>query len=84
LPSCSDVQGDDDYLLLLPKAIMKNIELAHPCAMSPAARATELTFILVAAITRCYLANKEKESQIGLGFVPGQSVHTNPYQQEKF
>jgi hypothetical protein len=59
---------------------MNTFELTHPSAMSPAARAGEITFILAAAITRCYLANAEQERQIELGFVPGQSVHTTPYQ----
>jgi len=52
--------------------------------MSPAARAADITSILAAAITRCYLANAEKERQIDLGFVPGQSVHTTPYQPTRF
>ena len=59
---------------------MKTIELTHPSAMSPAARAGEITSILAAAITRCYLASTEAERQIDLGFVPGQSVHTTPDQ----
>jgi hypothetical protein len=63
---------------------MKTIELTPPSAMSPAARAADITSILSAAITRCFLANAEKERPIDLGFVPGQSVHTTPYQPTRF
>lgn len=62
---------------------MKNIELASPSEISPAARAGEITAILAAAIVRGHLTEGQKQREVGLGFMPGQSVHTTPYQQEK-
>jgi hypothetical protein len=65
---------------------MKNIELTHPNQMSAPARAVEITSTLAAAIIRSQAVEKNsqsaQESQIRLGFPPGKSVHTTPYQQE--
>jgi hypothetical protein len=61
---------------------MKTITFIPPANMSPAARASEITAILTAAVTRCFLANIdniEKRKQLALGFLPEQSVHTTPY-----
>jgi hypothetical protein len=62
---------------------MKNIKLASPADMSPSARAGEITAILAAAIVRTLVTNEPHQPQVGLGFLPEQSVHTTPYQQEK-
>lgn len=51
--------------------------------MSPAARAGEITAILAAAIIRSQLDEGQKQNEVGLGFMPDQSVHTTPYLQEK-
>jgi hypothetical protein len=62
---------------------MKNLELASPSVMSASARAGEITAILTAAIVRTFADTDPKESNVGLGFLPNQRVHTTPYQQEK-
>ena len=62
---------------------MKNLELASPLEMSASARAGEITTILAAAIVRTFVALVQIKEPFGLGFVPDQSVHTTPYQQEK-
>jgi hypothetical protein len=61
---------------------MKNLELKSPSAMSASARAGEITAILAAAIVRTELVAREKQREVGLGFLPDQRVHTTPYQQE--
>lgn len=62
---------------------MKNLELASPAEMSASARAAEITAILAAAIVRTLIPDELKQTQFGLGFLPDQSVHTTPSQQEK-
>lgn len=62
---------------------MKNIELASASAMTPSARAGEITAILAAAIVRSPVTNEPRQGEVRLGFLPDQSVHTTPYQQEK-
>jgi hypothetical protein len=62
---------------------MNNLELASPSAMSAGARAGEITCILAAAIIRTLATEEPKHREVGLGFLPNQSVHTTPYQQEK-
>jgi hypothetical protein len=62
---------------------MKNLELASHLEMSASARAGEITAILAAAIVRTHVAGTPIETKFGLGFLPDQSVHTTPYQQEK-
>ena len=65
---------------------MKNIELSHSSAMSAEGRASEIASILAAALIRTHSvenkAHKQKQRPVGLDFMPGQSVHTTPYQQE--
>jgi hypothetical protein len=61
---------------------MKNLELASPSEMSAGARAAEIAAILAAAIVRICVAEEHKESEVGLGFLPGQRVHTTPYREE--
>jgi hypothetical protein len=64
---------------------MKPIELALPSTMSDKDRASEITTILAAAIIRMHTSRQATtERQIGLGFMPGKSVHTNPYQPRSF
>lgn len=63
---------------------MKNVELAPPSEMTASARAGEITAILAAAIVRTLIPDEPKQREVGLGFLPGQSVHTPPFQQEKF
>ncbi len=62
---------------------MKNIELTSPTVMSATGRAAEITSILATAIVRTQLAQVEKQREVDLGYLPGQRVHTTPYQQEK-
>ncbi len=62
---------------------MKNLELASPSEMSASARAGEITTILAAAIVRTLVGDEPKQSEVGLGFLPDQRVHTTPYQKEK-
>lgn len=62
---------------------MKNLELTSPSEMSASARAGEITAILAAAIVRTIVAEAPKQREVGLGLLPDQRVHTNPYQQEK-
>lgn len=50
-----------------------------PEQLSPAARATEITAILAAAIVRTAAVAPSPQSAVGLGFVPEQSVHATPY-----
>ena len=38
---------------------------------------------LAAAIVRATVTNEPRQSEVRLGFLPNQSVHTTPYQQEK-
>jgi len=65
---------------------MKTLALPPPQQMSPAARVAEITAILAAAVVRTHLSQIEhterEQRNKTLGFVPGQSVHTSPYQQE--
>lgn len=67
-----------------PLHLMKIIKLIPPEQMSALQRAAEITTILTAAVMRTHAsgqsATEGKQRQIGLGFVPKQSVHTNPYQ----
>ena len=62
---------------------MKNLELASPSEMTARARAGEITAILAAAIVRTLVAGEPKQRAVGLGFLPGQRVHTTPYQEEE-
>lgn len=62
---------------------MKNLELASPSEMSASARAAEITSILAAAIVRTLAGDDQNQREVGLGFLPGQRVHTTPYQKEK-
>ena len=65
---------------------MKNIELSHPSAMLARVRAAEITSILAAVLIRTHSvenkAHNPKQRPVGVDFMPGQSVHTTPYQQE--
>jgi len=62
---------------------MKNLELTSPREMSASARAGEITTILAATIVRTLVTDNPKQRAEGLVFLPDQSVHTTPYQQEK-
>ena len=62
---------------------MQTIALPPPETLSPAARAAEITAILATAIVRNVLAAGAAESEVGLGFLPDQRVHTTPYQEER-
>jgi hypothetical protein len=62
---------------------MKNLKLASPTEMSASARAGEITAILASAIVRASVAETPIQSEVGLGFLPSQSVHTTPYQPQK-
>ena len=62
---------------------MKNLKLASPSEMTANARAGEITAILAAAIVRTVVAEAPKQREVGLGFLPGQRVHTTPYQEEE-
>jgi len=65
---------------------MKTLPLPPPQQMSPSARVAEITAILAAAVVRTHLSQIEHKQRAQrdktLGFLPGQSVHTNPYQPE--
>ncbi len=61
---------------------MKPIELVSPSDMSASVRAGEITAIQASAIVRIYVADKPKQREVGLGFLPDQRVHTTPYKQE--
>jgi hypothetical protein len=65
---------------------MKSLALPSPQQMSPAARVAEITAILAAAVVRTHLSQIEHTQRAQrdktLGFLPGQSVHTNLYQPE--
>lgn len=62
---------------------MKNLKLASPSEMTASARAGEITAILAAAIVRTVVAEASIQREVGIAFLPGKSVHTTPYQQEK-
>ena len=66
---------------------MNTIEIASSTVMSATARAAEITSILAAAIVRTQFAENQaqsaKQREINLGFLPGKSVHTTHYQQER-
>ena len=62
---------------------MTTLALPPPAELSASARAAEITTILATAIVRTVLAADRPESEVGLGFLPGQRVHTTPYQQER-
>jgi hypothetical protein len=62
---------------------MKPVALTPPADLSASARAAEITIILATAIVRTWIGEGQPESQVGLGFLPGQRVHTTPYQQER-
>ncbi len=57
---------------------MKPIVLVSPSDMSASVRAGEITAILASAIVRIYVADKPKQREVGLGFLPDQRVHTTP------
>ena len=58
---------------------MNNIEIASDVEMSACARAAEITTIIATAIIRSTVAQKPIEREVGLGFLPDQSVHTTPF-----
>jgi len=60
---------------------MHNIELAAPQRLTAAERTHEIAIILATAITRTH--QKATENEFVLGFAPGKSVHTTPYQRER-
>ncbi len=62
---------------------MTNLELPHPAEMSATARAGEITAILAAAVVRTHVNAGQNNREVCLAFLPDQSVHTTPYQQEK-
>ena len=62
---------------------MNNIEINPPSEMSASARAAEVTTILAAAIVRTQLAQTVKQREVDLGLLPGQRVHTTPYQKKR-
>ncbi len=66
---------------------MNPFELVSPAAMSPGARAAEITAILATALLRRQAATTVAEGVVAravdLGLLPDQRVHTTPYQQEK-
>ena len=63
--------------------------LPNPDAMSAEERAAEITSILAACLLRISAAHQEKpeqkprNSEVRLGFLPDQRVHTTPSQQEE-
>ena len=61
---------------------MNNVELADPASLSPRDRAAEVTAILAIAIVRTLCPDVPETTQVDLGFVPDQRVHTTPSQQE--
>lgn len=67
---------------------MKNLELASASDLSASARAGAITVILAAAIVRSLDVHGPKQraqsTAPGLDFRPRQSVHTTPYQEEKW
>jgi len=63
---------------------MPPFELAPPSQMSARERAAEICAILAAAIVRSSVASAPQQSDIELGFMPEQRVHTTPYQPEKW
>ena len=67
-----------------PLQTMNPIKLIPPEQMSARQRAFEISSILAAAIMRTHdsglAATDPEERQVGLGFMPRKSVHTNPYQ----
>ena len=58
---------------------MNDILFAPPAEMSTNARVAEITAILAAAVIRNTVAKRPRQSEVGLGFLPGQSVHTTPF-----
>jgi hypothetical protein len=62
---------------------MYSIQPISPQPLNAAQRAYEITLILAAAIIRCNSANKATETHSSLGFLPGKSVHTTSYPQER-
>ncbi len=62
---------------------MNNLELASPSEISASAPAAEITAILASAIVRIFVARNPKQREVGLGFLPGQRVHTTPSQQQE-
>lgn len=61
---------------------MKNIALTSPDQIAARDRAAEIAAILAAAIVRSQCPTDVADTDVGLGFLPGQSVHTTPSQQE--
>ena len=62
---------------------MTSVALPPPGTLSPAERAADITAILATAIVRSWVGEGRPESEVGLGFVADQRVHTTPYQQER-
>ena len=61
---------------------MKALELPSPSEMPAVERAGEIATILATAIVRTLALAPLPKSEVGLGFLPDQRVHTTPYQQE--
>jgi hypothetical protein len=62
---------------------MTSVALPPPGTLSPAERAAEITTILATAIVRSVLAVGATETEVRLGFLPEQRVHTTPYREER-
>ena len=62
---------------------MEPIALTPPAELSASARAAEIAAILATAIVRTWIGEAQPESEVGLGFLPDQRVHTTPHQQER-
>jgi hypothetical protein len=63
-----------------------NIELDDPAEMPAGARAAEITAILARAIVRTFVppnvGSNAPRSEVSLGFLANQRVHTTPSQPE--
>jgi len=62
---------------------MNNIEINPSSEISASTRAAEITTILAAAIVRTQLVQAAQQREVGLGFLPDQSVHTTPYPEKR-
>ncbi len=62
---------------------MKRIELPSPQDMTAVERVDEITHILAGVLIRTFSNIAPASAEVGLAFLPEQSVHANPVQEKR-
>lgn len=62
---------------------MKRIELPSPQELTPLERVDEITEIIAGTLIRIIGNGAPTTPEVGLAFIPEQSVHANPVQERR-